>query len=291
VTPPAGLLDALHAGDPAGALRELDATGALTRFVPELEAGRAFEQPSRHHYDVLTHNIQAVAAFDRATGDGDDAAELRGVLSWLGLDGSLDGSIEGIPLRVLIRLSALLHDVGKPASATYIEGALKFPRHGPQGSVMMRERLPAMGFGSAATDFVATMIRYHLRPGELVKNWPPSDHAMRRFIADLDGHVLPLMLVNLADGWATRGPGYTRQNYRMHCGLVNYVVARAWAVTQPGEPPLVTGEEIMTTLDLESGRLLGAVLTSVRQAQLQGKVREKDAALALAREVLAALQS
>jgi hypothetical protein len=147
---------------------------------------------------------------------------------------------------------------------------------------MMRERLPALGFGPESTALIASLIRYHLRPGELVRNWPPSDRAVRRFVADLDGHVLPLLLVNLADGWATRGPGYTRDNFRRHIRFANYVLARAWAVSETAEPPLLTGDELIEELDVGGGRLLGAVITSLREAQLRGEIHNRAEALALA---------
>jgi hypothetical protein len=290
MTPFAELVDALGGRDPAGALRDLDARRRLTAIIPPLEAGRGFEQPDLHHYTVLDHNLAAVAALEAATGLGEDGRDLRGVLSWLDFDEALEREIDGLPVRTLLRLSVLVHDISKPETATVIDGRLRFPRHGPRGAEVLRELLPALGFRAAQTDFVARMVRYHLRPGELVRNWPPTDHAIRRFVHDLDGHVLPLMLVNLADGMATRGPRYTRENYRRHGGLVNYVVARAWAVTEADDPPLVTGEQLMTTLDLEGGRLLGAVLTSVREAQTKGLVRTAEEAHALARETLAEMR-
>lgn len=289
--PPPRLLDALLGSEAFPALRELDLAGELTALVPELEAGRGFTQPDLHFYDVLDHNMAAVAALDAALGDGEDNKELREALAWIDLDGSLDRTIEGIPLVVLTRLAALLHDVAKPATAIFEDGRLRFPRHGPRGAELMRERLPALGFGPTATDFVARMIRYHLRPGELIKNWPVSDRAVRKFVADLDGHILPLMLVNLSDGMATKGPGYTRENYRRHVTFVNYVTARAWAASEEGEPPLLTGDDLIAELDLPGGRLLGAVLTSVRRAQLEGAVSTKPEALALARSVLETLKA
>jgi hypothetical protein len=193
-------------------------------------------------------------------------------------------------MRWLLRLSALLHDVAKPDTATIVDGRLRFPRHGPRGAEMMSDRLPLLGFGDDATAFVGRMIRYHLRPGELVRNWPPTDHAVRRFVRDLDGHVLPLLLVNVADGWATRGPGYTRENFRRHVAFMNYVLARAWAVSEEGERPLISGDDLIAELDVGGGRLLGAVLTSVREAQLRGEVRDRTEALALARTTLERLQ-
>lgn len=288
---PATLLDALIEHPAHAGLRELDLEGELTALIPELEAGRGFKQPELHFYDVLDHNLAAVAALDAALGAGDDGAELREGLAWIDVDASLSGDIDEVPVVALVRLAALLHDVAKPSTAVFEDGRLRFPRHGPRGAELMSERLPALGFGPAATRFVSKLIRYHLRPGELIRNWPVTDRAVRRFVADLEGHVLPLMLVNLADGMATRGPGYTRENFRRHVTFVNYVAARAWAANEEGEPPLVTGDDLISELDLPGGRLLGAVLTSVRRAQLEGAVSTKPEALALARSVLETLKA
>lgn len=283
---------ALMADDPPAALRALDREGTLTRLIPELEAGRGFVQPERHHYTVIEHNLAAVAALHEATTDTPAGRELRDSLAWIDMDASLERAVGSVPLMALLRLAALVHDIAKPHTATIVEGALRFPRHGPRGAELLRERLPALGFGPEETAFVAAMVRYHLRPGELVKAWPPTDRAVRKFVTDLDGHVLPLMLVNLADGWATRGPGYTREHFRRHCGFVNYVTARAWAVMDDGgEAPLITGEDLIRELDLEGGRLLGAVLTSVRRAQSEGAITNRDEALALAGELLASMRA
>lgn len=285
------LLEALEAPDAARAVGELDRAGRLTSLIPELEEGRGFKQPELHYYDVLDHNIAAVAALDAALGGGEDNRDLREALAWIDLDASLDRTIDGLPLVVLIRLGALLHDVAKPATAIVAEDRLRFPRHGPRGAELMAERLPSLGLPEKATRLITKLIRYHLRPGELIRNWPVSDKAVRKFVTDIEGHVLPLMLVNLADGMATRGPGYTRENYRRHTTFINYVTARAWAVNEDDEPPLVTGDDLIRELDLSGGRLLGAVLTSVRRAQLEGRVQTKHEALALARSVLESLEA
>jgi hypothetical protein len=275
--------------DPASAvaLGTLDACGELTRLVPELEEGRAFLQPDLHHFDVLDHNLAAVAACDAVLGTGEDGREFRAALSWIDIDASLAREVDGFPVALLTRLGCLLHDVAKPRTAVREDGRLRFPRHGPRGAELMAERLPELGFGPAAVALVTSLIRYHLRPRELVQSWPPSDRAIRRFATDLDGHVLPLMLVNLADGMATRGPRYTRDNLRRHCQFANYVLARVDAVFDPDAPPLLGGEELMAFLGLESGPLIGRVLTSIRQAQLDGAISNRDEALELARRVVA----
>lgn len=287
---PSVLFDALGSNDPSAALRELDRDGILCELIPELEAGRGFTQPELHHYDVLNHNLAAVQAFDRTIGDGWHGERIRQLTNWFDLDTSLDGEVDGIAVVVLTRLACLLHDVAKPATATRDDdGRLRFPRHGPEGALLMKERLPLLGVGPAATDLVARLIRQHLRPAELIRNHPATDRAVRKFASDVEGHVLPLMLLNLADGWATRGPGYDEGNFERHCNFLNYVVARAWAATAQPEEPLVSGEDLMQELPLQSGRLLGAVLTSIRRAQVQREVTSRAEALDLARRLFAEL--
>lgn len=288
---PGDLVDALVAPDGAAAFRALDTAGKLTAFIPELEAGRGFTQPELHYYDVLDHNLAAVAALDRALDPGEATGELRAALDWIDFDEALRREVDGLPLGALTRLACLVHDVAKPYTAVFEGGRLRFPRHGPRGAEMLRERLPLLGFAPEATDIVCRLVRYHLRPAELVKGWPVTDKAVRKFVNDLDGYVLPLMLVNLADGMAAGGPRHTDQNYRRHCSIVRYVVARSIAVGDEGEPPLVTGDDLIHELSLESGRLLGAVLTSVRRAQLEGTISKRDDALVLARSVTATLRA
>jgi hypothetical protein len=284
---PGDLIGVLSEPTAGKLLRELDRAGRLTAIVPELEAGRGFAQPELHAYDVLGHSLAAVEAVDEVFARGAAGTAFRAAIGWVDFDGWLQRSVGGVPVAALVRLGALLHDVAKPATATLVEGRLRFPRHGPAGAELMASRLPTIGLAGVAGELVTRLIRYHLRPAELVRNGPASDRAFRRFVRDLDGEVLALMVVNLADGWATQGPRYTREHFRRHCEFVNYVLARAWAATAgDGPEPLVSGDDLMAELGLSGGRLLGAVLTSVRRAQLEGHVRTREEALALAREVL-----
>lgn len=226
------LIEALSGpGAVAPRLRILDESGVLDAIIPELAEGRGFEQPELHYYDVLNHNLATVAALDSVLAPGDANDELRAALGWLDFDATLGGSVGGLPLVTLLRLACLLHDVAKPATAVTLDGRLRFPRHGPTGAEMMAPRLQAAGLSDDANDLICRMIRYHLRPRDLIHNGPASDRAFRRFATDLHEQVLPLMLLNLCDGMAVRGPGYTRESFHRHVSLVNYIVARCAGVS------------------------------------------------------------
>src|SRR5690606_11003762 len=119
-------------------------------------------------------------------GDGWHGERIRQLTGWFDLDESLEGQVDGIPVVVLTRLACLLHDVAKPATAIRDdENRLRFPRHGPEGALLMKERLPQLGIGEAATDLIARLIRQHLRPAELVRIHPATDQAVRKFSADV----------------------------------------------------------------------------------------------------------
>lgn len=287
MTPPRELLDAIAHEGAEERLRALDGEGTLTAaLLPELEEGRGFEQPALHHYTVLEHNFSAVGALDRTLGEGveglampDPSAEIS-VAEWLSRE------IDGRPLLHLLRLACLVHDIAKPRTAVVREGRLRFPRHGPVGAELLEGRLAALGFEQASIDFVTTMVRYHLRPGEFARSWPPTDRALRRFAHDVAGQTLPLLLLQLADGMATRGPNYQREHFERHIAFLGHIVRQSAEALREDEPALVDGDELMRELGLPSGRLLGAVLTSVREAQLAGEVDDRATALALARQSL-----
>ncbi len=290
--PPPPLLDALSAADGATALREHAVSRLLFEWLPELAAGDGFVQPELHAFTVLDHNIAAVAAFDALTRNSERGTTFAHRTAWMADRNGLGGAIEGVTVMQLTRLACLVHDIAKPMTATMVEGRLRFPRHGPRGAELLGERLPALGFGPEATSFVQRMVRYHLRPRELVTPWPPTDRAVRKFLRDLDGHMLPLLMVNICDGMATQGPRYTDAHFDRHCNFLNYVMTRVVALDDsPGPQPLIDGKDLITELDMESGRLVGAVLTSVLAAQGAGRLTNRLEALAYARTVLQTLES
>lgn len=292
MTPPRELLEAIAREDAETALRDLDTLGTLTTaLLPELEEGRGFEQPALHHYTVLEHNFSAVGALDRALGEGIEGLGMPDHLGNISVAEWLGREIDGRPLRHILRLSCLVHDIAKPRTAVVREGKLRFPRHGPVGAELLEGRLATLGFEGASIEFVTTMVRYHLRPGEFARSWPPTDRALRRFARDLSGQTLPLLLLQLADGMATRGPAYRREHFERHLAFLGHIVTRTAEALREEEPALVDGEELMRELGLPSGRLLGAVLTSVREAQLAGEVDDRATALALARQSLERLNA
>lgn len=141
----------------------------VLQVLPELTACVGFEQRSPwHEYDVWEHQLRTLAAVEPLEG-------------------------EDLPL---VRLTALLHDVGKPACCTEDpDGTRHFCGHWDVGADMVREmlntqlRLPAQ-----VRDTIVDLVRIHDHPME------PTPRTVRRALSSLGEHkVRQWMALHRAD--------------------------------------------------------------------------------------------
>jgi len=120
------------------------------------------------------------------------------------------------------------------------------------------------------------------RRGQLTKR------AVRRLLIAAGDHLPGLMTLAMADTMAGLGPerpldaeSQLRGLYAMVAELRDRELAAALAA-----PPLIDGHGLMQSLALASGPLVGRLLKKVREAQLDGKINDKEQALDLARRLL-----
>ncbi|MEJ7584039.1 MAG: CCA tRNA nucleotidyltransferase [Acidimicrobiales bacterium] len=147
--------------DPSPGLRFLVDTGLCEQFLPELPAMRLEQDPIHHHKDVLAHTIAVVAK----------VAPIRGY-----------EPDEGAPNKI-VRLAALLHDVGKPKTRSFTKGnGVSFHHHEVVGARMARDRMQALRYPTADIDAVSRLVFLHLRFHTYSLGW--TDSAVRRFVRD-----------------------------------------------------------------------------------------------------------
>ena len=94
--------------DPGPGLWFLARTRLADEFLPELNAMQLEQDPIHHHKDVLAHTIAVV---------------------------------QKVSPDLVLRLAALLHDVGKPKTRSFEQGRASFHHHEVVGARMTRERL------------------------------------------------------------------------------------------------------------------------------------------------------
>jgi putative nucleotidyltransferase with HDIG domain len=132
----------VQAPKPSAGFELLRETGVLAYVWPELLEGRGVEQNEWHAYDVYRHNLETLDAVP--------------------------------PGDLLLRLAALLHDIGKPRTK---EGA-HFYRHEQVGADMTREMLARLRFSNEVVETAEHLVRQHM----YVADPDLSDAAIRRFI-------------------------------------------------------------------------------------------------------------
>jgi poly(A) polymerase len=222
-------------------------TGLADRFLPEIPALRMEHDPLHHHKDVYTHTLAVV-----------------------------DGCP---PDDLVLRLAALLHDIGKPATRQFHPGGkVSFHHHEAVGARMARKRLTELRYPTDVVDQVCDLVFGHLRfHGYASGEW--TDSAVRRYVRDAGSPVQLRRLNQL-----TRAD-VTTQNVakaRMLARAMDDLEARIARLAEQEElnrmRPALDGHQIMAHLGLKPGPLVGQAWNMLLEARLdQGPMTETQA--------------
>jgi len=292
------LLRILDSPRAAVGLRLADELGLLEQVLPEITATRGEEQPPEHHWDVLEHSLETVAALDALLTSEEPAGR-----HWAPLWRHLWGEMKGLPdveqhfaeevssghSRVgVLKLGGLLHDIAKPETRTIDEnGRMRFFGHAREGAGRVGPILRRLRFSGAEVRLVEAMVREHLRPLQIAKDGAPSRRALFRYFRDCGDAAIDVLFLSLADHLATVGPRLEWDGWRRHVAVIKYILTQRFADETLAAPPrLLTGHDLMEALGLSPGPLVGELLAAAEEAQGAGEIRTPDDALALARHEL-----
>ena len=235
----------------------LDSSGLLPLILPELAAMKGVEQPGKwHHLDVFAHSR---LAFERAVELTDDP---------------------------VTRLALLLHDVGKPPTASSSDGDIHFYGHEHEGAKMIPgvvERLKLSSSRRVALDAkqltlrLQTLVRLHMRPQQAAG---AGLVALRRLARQAGPYLDELLVVARADRMAHRDPD-TSQLDRLQQKIRE--LGDALKMHELQSP--LSGEEIMRLLDLPPGPAVGRAKQALVDALVDGELAaDPDQARAWLRE-------
>ena len=191
--------------------------------------------------------------------------------------------------KALIKLAALLHDVGKPHSRqVHPDGEIWFLGHEQAGEPLARAIVDRLKLSNREADLVCGLVRHHLRPGFLSREPQLTRRAVYRFFKELGEDGPACLLEWWADRMATRGPKSRVDQIDLQRAFVEEMLGayffKAEEVVRP--PRLVDGHQLMQTLGLAPGPMVGRLLAAIEEAQAEGHVRTADDALVLARAYL-----
>ncbi|MDZ8200720.1 CCA tRNA nucleotidyltransferase [Microbacterium sp. SSW1-59] len=224
----------LGTDDPVRGIRLLVDTGLMAEFLPEVPALRLEVDEHHHHKDVYEHSLTVV----RQTIDLEKARH--------------PGAAPDVPLR----LAALLHDIGKPATRRLEPGgAVTFHHHDIKGARMAKKRLNALRFDSDTTKTVCRLIELHLRFfGYAEGAW--TDAAVRRYVRDADAELERLHILTRADV-TTRNRRKANRLATAYDDIERRIAALAEQEELDAMRPELDGNRIQEVLGIRPGREVG----------------------------------
>jgi len=229
--------------DPSPGLWFLVDTGIADVVLPELPAMRVEQDPIHRHKDVLAHTI-AVVAKTRPS--------------------------------LIVRMAALLHDVGKPKTRSIGPKGVSFHHHEVVGARMARDRLRALRFPNDQIEEHGQLVYLHLRfHGYGDDVW--TDSAVRRYVRDAGPLLDDLNELTRCD-CTTRN----ERKARMLAARMDALEARIAELREREEleaiRPDLDGQAVMAHLGITPGRAVGDALAMLLEARLeQGPLDEAEA--------------
>ncbi len=211
--------------DPTDALWEFCESGDAARIVPELPALELEQDPIHRHKDVLAHTI-AVTARTRAD--------------------------------LVLRMSALFHDIGKPATRSFEHGGVTFRHHEAVGAKMTKKRLRELEYEKQTVRDVAELVRLSGRFKGYGDGW--SDAAVRRYARDA-GHLLGHLNELVRADCTTRNRSKEARLHRQIDELEERIVELAKAEALAAERPQIDGRAVMERFDVGGSPKIGKALS------------------------------
>ena len=307
------LFKILEGPKPDTSMRALEMLGVFPYLLPEIPALKGVSQSHPHVYDVWEHTLSVLGHLESilaalAPGyNADDTNDLFTGLLTLRIGRFREQFAKHFAeslntdrsVRAALFFAALYHDVRKPATKSIdVAGRIRFFDHDIKGAKAAEERGRALNLSNDEVERIKTIVQHHMRFHFFTDRLQddqqePSRKAIYRFFRDAGKAGVDLVLLGLADLRGMQGHALTQETWTAALNIGRILLENYWEKPQEtvAPPRLLNGNELMSELGLEPGRIVGQLLEAIREGQATGKVENREQALELARTYLKSSES
>ncbi|MGV4930265.1 CCA tRNA nucleotidyltransferase [Streptomyces sp. BHT-5-2] len=246
----------LLAPNPRKGLRLLVESGIAGRVLPELPALRLESDEHHRHKDVYEHSLTVLEQAIDLEDDGPD---------------------------LVLRLAALLHDIGKPKTRRFEQdGRVSFHHHEVVGAKMTKKRMTALKYSNDLIKDVARLVELHLRfHGYGTGEW--TDSAVRRYVRDAGPLLSRLHKLTRSD-CTTRNKRKAGALSRAYDGLEERIAQLQEQEELDAIRPDLDGNAIMEILGIGPGPQIGKAYKHMLELRLEHGPLEHETAVAALKE-------
>lgn len=253
------------------ALENMNKTWILEEIFPIVKELKQVPPNSHHHLDLFHHSIETVKQVQNLYNVSSD--EVKEHLNKI--------EFGGFSRLAHLKLAAFLHDIGKFSTWTIEEGKHRFIKHDDVGAKMSLKILKDLHFSNKQADYISSMIKYHIYPSHVMTSPQITEKIMMRYVRKMDKNSIDAVILAQADRLSARGPEITDEIVERNISSLNmllrfYLEARE---TLKPLPKLLTGDEVMTLLNIKPSRKLGEIMNALHEAQISGDVTSKEHAV------------
>ncbi len=268
----------LHLPQVCKTLHDLRHCGILSILLPELEKLVEITQDFPHEYNVVDHSLRTVHNIEKLLDEQTDLLEGYEDICKLYFNETIE---EGVTRRSLLMFSGLLHDSGKVHKLQNAHNRKVFYGHEKKGALINKEIAKRLGLGKHAQRIIEQTTEYHMRIFHLTQLPTITARAKKRFMNDIKGVTLEVLLLALADVMAKGEQETHAEKIKATRNEVKELIRLFF--TSPvtlTDHEKITGSDVMRLLNLAEGPDVGNILQEIHERERSGLIKSREEALA-----------
>jgi tRNA nucleotidyltransferase/poly(A) polymerase len=255
------------------ALTQMDKIGLLDVIFPVMKEVKKIPPNTHHHLCLQEHLFETVNQIQK---NYEQFSPTRKKI------------LESKELSVYTRLAFLkfagfMHDIGKPDTWTIDEktGRHRFITHDDVGSKKIVPIMQDLKFSKKQISYVQKMIKFHIYPSALIKDFDVSEKAICKFYRKMYPYCEDIILLSMADRLSAMGKDVTVEMIVNNLAKLSVLLEKCAQFNdkEVAPKPFLNGNEIMALSGMQQSKELGMLIKDLYNMQLEKEITTKEEAI------------